>query len=131
MTGGDPIAELIARIRQAGLDPDARQLADALWLARWSRPTDRTGNEWGSTSASGHKAAAEDPAAGRRDTRREERPPPGGRPGTARRDTETDRRVALYPVPRDGAPRGYGQGRSAVLPVGVPAAPVFPSPLEL
>jgi tetratricopeptide (TPR) repeat protein len=131
MTGGDPIAELIARIRQAGLDPDARQLADALWLARWSRPTDRTGNEWGSEPASGHKGTAEDPAAGRQDTRREERPPPGDRPAPARRDTETDRRVALYPVPRDGAPRGYGQGRSAVLPVGVPAAPAFPSPLEL
>lgn len=40
MPGGDPIAELVARVRQIGLDPDAGQLADALWLARWSRPTD-------------------------------------------------------------------------------------------
>ncbi|MEY2246669.1 SAV_2336 N-terminal domain-related protein [Streptomyces sp. BF23-18] len=131
MPGGDPIAELIARIRQAGLDPDARQLADALWLARWSRPTDRAGNVGESASAPGRGAVAEDPAAGRQDARPEERPPPGDRPEPARRDTETDRRVALYPVPRDGAPRGYGRGRSAVLPVGVPAAPAFPSPLEL
>lgn len=131
MTGGDPIAELIARIRQTGLDPDARQLADALWLARWSRPTDRTGDEQGSVPPSGRRAAAEDPVAGRPDTRGDERPAPGDRHGPAWQDTETDRRVALYPVPRDGAPRGYGQGRSAVLPVGVPAAPAFPSPLEL
>ncbi|MGW3911085.1 SAV_2336 N-terminal domain-related protein [Streptomyces sp. NPDC005070] len=131
MTGGDPIAELIARIRRTGLDPDARQLADALWLARWSRPTDGTGDGRGSTPPSGHGTAAEDPAAGRQDPRGEEGPAPGDRPGPAWRDTEPDRRVALYPVPRDGAPRGTGQGRSAVLPVGVPAAPAFPSPLEL
>ncbi|MGP2442706.1 SAV_2336 N-terminal domain-related protein, partial [Streptomyces sp. JW3] len=40
-----------------------------------------------------------------------------------------DRRVALYPVPRAGAPGGAGRARA--LPVGVPAAPVLPSPLEL
>ncbi|MFE4699370.1 SAV_2336 N-terminal domain-related protein [Streptomyces sp. NPDC056738] len=131
MTGGDPIAELIARIRRTGLDPDARQLADALWLARWSRPTDGTGDEQGGARPSGRATAAEDPAAGRPDPRGEEGTAPGDRSGPAWPDTEQDRRVALYPVPRDGAPRGYGQGRSAVLPVGVPAAPAFPSPLEL
>ncbi|MET8097305.1 SAV_2336 N-terminal domain-related protein [Streptomyces sp. NPDC005236] len=131
MPGGDPIAELIARIRRTGLDPDARQLADALWLARWSRPTDPAENGPGSVPPPGRGTTAEDPAAVRPDARGDERPPPGDGPGPAWRDTETDRRVALYPLPRDGAARGYGQGRSAVLPVGVPAAPAFPSPLEL
>ena len=39
--------------------------------------------------------------------------------------------MALYPVRRDGAPRRPHGDRAAELPVGVPAAPAFPSPLEL
>ncbi|MFF2013686.1 hypothetical protein ACFVWY_32130, partial [Streptomyces sp. NPDC058195] len=27
----------VARLREAGLDPDVEQLRDALWLARWAR----------------------------------------------------------------------------------------------
>ncbi|MFJ6834912.1 SAV_2336 N-terminal domain-related protein [Streptomyces sp. NPDC091209] len=133
MPGGDPIAELIARLRQIGLDPDARQLADTLWLARFSHRTDTVGSEPGSAPPAGRTAAGDDPVPGRPDPPGAERPPPGDRPERSRPDTEAqaDRRVALYPVPRDGAPRGYGQGRSAVLPVGVPAAPAFPAPLEL
>src|SRR5690242_21656293 len=91
MTGGDPIAALIARIRRTGLDPDARQLADALWLARWSRPTDGTGDEQGGARPSGRATAAEDPAAGRPDPRGEEGTAPGDRPGPAWPDTEQDR----------------------------------------
>ncbi|WP_405916141.1 SAV_2336 N-terminal domain-related protein [Streptomyces sp. NBC_00728] len=131
MPGGDPIAELIARMRQAGMEPDARQLADALWLARFSRRTDAVEGERGSVPPSGRTAAGDDPVPGRPDPRGTERPPSGDPPVPAWRDTEPDRRVALYPVPRDGAARGHGQGRSAVLPVGVPAAPAFPAPLEL
>ncbi|MFS4097922.1 hypothetical protein, partial [Streptomyces sp. AF1A] len=33
--GGDLVALLVARLRQAGLDPDAEGVCDALWLARW------------------------------------------------------------------------------------------------
>lgn len=44
-SGGDPIAELIAGMRQIGLDPDAEQLCDTLWLARWARPTDAVEGE--------------------------------------------------------------------------------------
>ncbi|WP_446035132.1 hypothetical protein, partial [Streptomyces olivaceus] len=40
LPGGDPLAELVLRLRGAGLDPDAEQLCDALWLARWTRPAD-------------------------------------------------------------------------------------------
>ncbi|MEU5180325.1 hypothetical protein AB0G49_09775, partial [Streptomyces longwoodensis] len=34
----DPLAELVARLRHVGLDPDVEGLSDALWLARWARP---------------------------------------------------------------------------------------------
>ncbi|MFF0185234.1 SAV_2336 N-terminal domain-related protein [Streptomyces sp. NPDC005244] len=131
MPGGDPIAELIARMRQIGLDPDAGQLADALWLARWSRPTDAVESGRGSAPPDGAVTPGGDPPPVRPDPRDTDRPPPGDGTAPPRQDTRTDRRVALYPVPRDGAPRGPVRGRAAELPVGVPAAPAFPSPLEL
>ncbi|MCZ9344574.1 hypothetical protein NGM37_43190, partial [Streptomyces sp. TRM76130] len=122
----DPLAELVRRLRAAGLDPDAEQLRDALWLAGWARPAD----------------AADAPA--RRDGRPGPRPaPPRDRPPAPRPDdgarsaapeepphaAPADRRVALYPVPRAGVSGGAGRARA--LPLGVPAAPVLPSPLEL
>ncbi|MFI5659705.1 SAV_2336 N-terminal domain-related protein [Streptomyces sp. NPDC051684] len=128
--GGDPVAELIARLRRIGLDPDAEGLCDALWLARYARPAQ---------------------------TVEQSEPAPLGRPGYAgplptqvpitpapepvEREPEPpapqvygeggERRVALYPVPRSGNGRARGGGRTAPLPVGVPAAPAFPAPLEL
>ncbi|MGD1222272.1 SAV_2336 N-terminal domain-related protein [Streptomyces krungchingensis] len=131
-SGGDPIAELVARMRQIGLDPDAGQLCDTLWLARWARPTDAAeppagrGAPTGTTPGTGR-----DPVPERADPRDAVPPVTDDRPAPPPQDESADRRVALYPVPRDGAPRGYGQGRVTVLPVGVPAAPAFPSPLEL
>uniref|UniRef100_UPI00313C913F hypothetical protein n=1 Tax=Streptomyces sp. MH60 TaxID=1940758 RepID=UPI00313C913F len=40
MPAGDPLARLVLRLREVGLDPDAEQLCDALWLARWTRSAD-------------------------------------------------------------------------------------------
>lgn len=37
---GGLLPALVARLREAGLDPDAEQLCDALWLARWTRGAD-------------------------------------------------------------------------------------------
>lgn len=34
---GGLLPALVARLREAGLDPDVEQLCDALWLARWTR----------------------------------------------------------------------------------------------
>ncbi|MBU6535825.1 hypothetical protein HZS56_32815 [Streptomyces sp. A108] len=146
MPGGDPLAELVLRLRGAGLDPDAEQLCDALWLARWTRSAD---------------AADDDPpaAAGRAaqpTARTPDRPlvlPPeeSRRPaaGTESPGDPAARRVALYPVPPDDGRGGRdgrsgrdgrggadgrgarGGGRARALPVGVPAAPVLPAPLEL
>lgn len=41
----------VARLREAGLDPDVEQLRDALWLARWAHhpdapPADAEGQEY-------------------------------------------------------------------------------------
>ncbi|MFE6824291.1 SAV_2336 N-terminal domain-related protein [Streptomyces sp. NPDC057690] len=128
--GGDPLAELVARLRDVGLDPDVPQLCDALWLARWTRPVEA--------------ADQEDPPAG---TGGRPTPRPGGgggpdgdgrphgdrpeRPEPSPQDVGADGRVSLYPVPQDGVERTRGAGRAAALPVGVPAAPVLPAPLEL
>ncbi|MEW2049245.1 SAV_2336 N-terminal domain-related protein [Streptomyces sp. NPDC005476] len=128
--GRDPLAELVARLREVGLDPDVRQLCDALWLARWTRPVEdpepedppaRTGKRPVPRLDGTHGSGAD----GRPEGERPERPP---RPP---QDVGADGRVSLYPVPPDGAPRSRGAGRAAALPVGVPAAPVLPAPLEL
>lgn len=37
---GGLLPALVARLREAGLDPDAEQLCDALWLAQWTRHAD-------------------------------------------------------------------------------------------
>lgn len=128
--GRDPLAELVARLREVGLDPDVPQLCDALWLARWTRPVEdpepedppaRTGKRPVPRLDGTHGSGAD----GRPEGERPERPP---RPP---QDVGADGRVSLYPVPPDGAPRSRGAGRAAALPVGVPAAPVLPAPLEL
>ncbi|MEU6349552.1 SAV_2336 N-terminal domain-related protein [Streptomyces sp. NPDC047072] len=126
--GDDPIAELIVRLRDARLDPDAEQLCDALWLARWARPG----------------AAAEPPGPGAdvrpvrlvgpptdADARPRSEADRAARPREEPSAQAADRRVALYPVPQDGPPRGGQGGRAAALSVGVPAAPALPTPLEL
>ncbi|MFE3943618.1 SAV_2336 N-terminal domain-related protein [Streptomyces sp. NPDC059118] len=135
---------LVARLREAGLDPDVEQLRDALWLARWARhpdappeddevrgsappvrpPPERTDER----SAAPEPDAAE-PAPG----------PPGDEPPPRRDPGEADR-VTLYPVPRTGSarrarpgggPGGVQEGGTSALTFGVPAAPALPAPLEL
>lgn len=149
LPGGDPLAELVLRLRGAGLDPDAEQLCDALWLARWTRPAD---------AADGDPPATAGPAA-RPGSRPSGLPlvPPPEETGRSAHEAEPSgdpaaRRVALYPMPpdarRDGRDGRDGQeeqegrdgrgmrgvrgaSRARALPVGVPAAPVLPAPLEL
>ncbi|MER5440068.1 SAV_2336 N-terminal domain-related protein [Streptomyces sp. NPDC002790] len=126
---GDPFADLIARLRRIGLDPDAEDLCDALWLARHARPA--------------HAADPADTDPGERPAREGARPSPlpaTPSPAPTEREPEPpapqayeesgDRRVALYPVPRTTSGPGRS-GRATPLPVGVPAAPAFPAPLEL
>lgn len=128
--GGDPLAELVVRLRAVGLDPDVPQLCDALWLARWTRPARDPEPADASTRTGGRRAPLLDGSHGRGAggrpeddrTERPERPP---------QDVAADGRVTLYPVPQDGVSHSRGAGRVTALPVGVPAAPVLPAPLEL
>lgn len=128
------LSALVARLREAGLDPDAEQLCDALWLARWTgggRRPEQRGDETGAppragTERGGPGRPAVTPAAG--PDRTEEAEPvdkPAQRP-----DPGADRRVALHPVPRHQAVRTRAGGPAPVT-VGVPAAPALPAPLEL
>ncbi|MFF8927526.1 SAV_2336 N-terminal domain-related protein [Streptomyces longwoodensis] len=129
----DPLAELVARLRHVGLDPDVEGLSDALWLARWARPAtplheqdavcgggrERPGRPSGERSADRAPASLPDT--------------PGPHPPapTPSYGTGPDGRVALYPPTRGGGARARAGGHAAALPVGVPAAPALPAPLEL
>ncbi|MET9476250.1 SAV_2336 N-terminal domain-related protein [Streptomyces sp. NPDC002922] len=148
---GGLLPALVARLREAGLDPDAEQLCDALWLARWTRLADAPEEEGqgGATGASSHgrlpgdgsaTPTARPTAAGGAATETA----PDGDSAAQEDPADTDRRVALYPVPlpkpaaegegRTGGeddPRGRRRRSAAPLTLGVPAAPTLPAPLEL
>ncbi|MFE0513413.1 SAV_2336 N-terminal domain-related protein, partial [Streptomyces sp. NPDC058964] len=125
---------LVRRLREIGLDPDAEALSDALWLARWARPAAPAGagerptatpggrlRQGGPEPPLGGRTAAPVPEGGERT--------PGPEPLPAA--VGPDRRVSLYPLPHSGVPHTRGPGRATGLPIGVPAAPVLPAPLEL
>lgn len=120
---------LVARLREAGLDPDVEQLRDALWLARWARHPDappeddevrgsappvRPPPERADERPPAPEADAAEPAPGSPD----DEPPPRRDPG------EADR-VTLYPVPRTGSAR---RGRPGARAEGVQGAARAPSP---
>ncbi|SFX27404.1 SAV_2336 N-terminal domain-related protein [Streptomyces atratus] len=130
----------VARLREAGLDPDVEQLRDALWLARWARHPDAPPEDEevrGSAPpvrlpperADGPPAAPGPAAVGPAPEAPRDEPLPRADPGDADR-------ITLYPVPRPGARPRTGRGaaragRTAALTFGVPAAPALPAPLEL
>ncbi|MET8510877.1 SAV_2336 N-terminal domain-related protein [Streptomyces sp. NPDC005077] len=148
---GGLLPALVARLREAGLDPDAEQLCDALWLAQWTRRAEAPegAEERGDRAVPSSRAGLPDagPAtpSARTTTRRargtgaapDDEPVEQGDPAA------TDRRIALYPVPptepaplRDGrgeggGPHGHGRRGAATLTLGVPAAPALPAPLEI
>ncbi|THA70343.1 hypothetical protein E6P78_10280 [Streptomyces sp. A0958] len=150
------LPELVARLRAAGLDPDVEQLCDALWLARWTRSPggpdadeDRAAAQLsGARTADGATApgrvgtlTARDvrtPETGRDDRRDAAREPGDGErislhpvPGRARPGGGADTEAEDADAPRTGGARSGADARATVLPLGVPAAPVLPAPLEL
>ncbi|MEV7237700.1 SAV_2336 N-terminal domain-related protein [Streptomyces sp. NPDC051020] len=149
---GGLLPALVARLREAGLDPDAEQLCDALWLAQWTRRADTPegAEEQGGPAVPFSRTELSDagPAAPSARTMAgrahgtgaapdDDEPAEQGDPAAA------DRRIALYPVPpadsiphRDGqregdGPHGHGSRGAATLTLGVPAAPALPAPLEI
>ncbi|WP_416531095.1 SAV_2336 N-terminal domain-related protein [Streptomyces coelicoflavus] len=121
----DPLARLVLRLREIGMDPDAEQLCDALWLARWTRSDDAAD----APPVPGPLLAP--PVIG--PPVRPVALPPGATraPAPEQPEAPAARRVALYPLPPGEGPGVRGAGRARALPVGVPAAPVLPAPLEL
>jgi hypothetical protein len=136
----DPLATLIGLLRQAGFDPAAEEVADAVWLARWAAPaTDAAepgGPAAGPGQADGREGAA--PAGGEPAA---PEPPPG--PAPRPRDPAEPERFALYPgfpdpsaadgqsppaaVPPSAAP----PPADGAFPVRVPAASALPGLLDL
>ncbi|WP_066948169.1 SAV_2336 N-terminal domain-related protein [Streptomyces lushanensis] len=130
------LTALVARLREAGLDPDAEQLCDAIWLAQQTSGG-RT-SDGGAEGAEGITYAGSEPAGpgplsvtrpGEQDRTGEDGPADEPLPRSELPDP--DRRIALHPVPRDDGPRIRSGGASAALTLGVPAAPALPAPLEL
>ncbi|PZT76615.1 MULTISPECIES: SAV_2336 N-terminal domain-related protein [unclassified Streptomyces] len=142
------LPELVARLRGAGLDPDVEQLCDALWLARWTRgtaaadaPGERADGDPGEPDPGERTAPGRATTPARPDGRA---PEADARPGDPRVPGDGER-ISLHPVPgrarpggtpahEPGAPDGGQPGpdaRATALPLGVPAAPVLPAPLEL
>lgn len=124
----DPLAEFVRRLRGAGLEPGSDEIADALWLARWSAPTApgpaSAGRPQGPARVGGGQSAG---APG-------DLPqiPADGSDGAGRRlvppEHDDSGRVELYPAAADS---GRGHPGPGLLPVVVPAAPVLPRLLEL
>ncbi|MDT0341612.1 SAV_2336 N-terminal domain-related protein [Streptomyces litchfieldiae] len=136
----DDLAALIRALRGAGLDPDWAGLADALWLAQFSRPAhapeEAEGGRSGPREPGPGAGPGRDPARAEADSR-----PPGDRPVAD--PGEEPRRPAGTRAPRaqDDTVRLYadpaGSGRAAsglpddAMRVGVPEARALPSLLEL
>ncbi|MFB7214506.1 SAV_2336 N-terminal domain-related protein [Streptomyces sp. NPDC056255] len=146
----------VARLREAGLDPDVEQLRDALWLARWARHPDAPPADPDTDAVTGEQGhipgvrlPPEPPSSGRPETpgpdaAKPAHDVPGDEPQPQPDPGDPDRRITLYPVPRtgpsdrarSGGPSGTGtgaarKGRTTALTFGVPAAPALPAPLEL
>ncbi|MBM9503608.1 hypothetical protein ITX44_03495 [Streptomyces sp. KK5PA1] len=122
------MAQVVFALTQAGLDPGDVELADALWLARWSRPTGGTG------PAGAHHERGQDPG----------HTPPHGFQRGLEHDTEgqgvplaptpplfgDDAMVSLYPG--GGVPgRARTAGGAGAIGVAVPEAGTLPRLLEL
>ncbi|MFF2325347.1 MULTISPECIES: SAV_2336 N-terminal domain-related protein [unclassified Streptomyces] len=146
--GGGLLPVFVARLREAGLDPDAEQLCDALWLARWTRHPDAPDDEDGEDGAAvpalnpeAYRPPDPDPAPSARPDGNQDPAPADGLPEQRQEAGGGDRRVALHPVPRASGTGGPGRSaprpgtapsvRAGALTLGVPAAPALPAPLEL
>lgn len=126
--GPDRLAAVIGAMNRAGLDPDDSELADALWLARWSRPTDLAGADAvaGRGGRRDHAPTPDYPHAHR----------PDGTDGAGSRlvppaqQLSADRMISLYPGEGQPGRGGASQGMGA-LGVAIPEAAVLPRLLEL
>ncbi|MFI9754831.1 SAV_2336 N-terminal domain-related protein [Streptomyces collinus] len=120
---GDELAraltDLVGRMNAAGLAPSAREIADALWLARWVGP----GDDGPSAQSGDASAMRHQPSYGQDDTTRVAAPK---RSDASRRRLTAETAQLLVPA-GDGGTARVQDGH----PVRVPTAPVLPDPLGL
>ncbi|MEU3185408.1 SAV_2336 N-terminal domain-related protein [Streptomyces sp. NPDC006923] len=132
---GALLTAFVARLRAAGLDPDAEQLCDALWLAHWTGRGQARQPHGGGTGApprTDTRPAGPGPlAAPAADPERTQETEPVDETAQQPDHGDDDRRIALYPEPRGNAARPGFRAGAAALTLGVPAAPALPAPLEL
>ncbi|WP_351232577.1 SAV_2336 N-terminal domain-related protein [Streptomyces sp. NPDC002133] len=129
--GGGLLPAFVARLRELGLDPDAEQLCDALWLAQWTRRPEQDPEPGPGPTT--HAPPDRDTGPRPDPLPAATEPQPAGAPASpGPGPTGDDRRITLYPVPPRNGPKAVaGRPGSAALPLGVPAAPSLPAPLEL
>ncbi|MFD9531510.1 SAV_2336 N-terminal domain-related protein [Streptomyces sp. NPDC060010] len=115
----EPIRELAALLRAAGLDPSAEELADALWLAgRTAGPPGEPGTRPARVRRSRTPARADST-----------RPP--RTPEPAREDTGPEDPVTLYPAGRRFPGAEVEVEAPAGLPVRVPGATALPRIMDV
>ncbi|MCM1973573.1 FxSxx-COOH system tetratricopeptide repeat protein [Streptomyces sp. G1] len=119
----DPLPELVRRLVSAGAEPTARELAEALWLARHVDPVAP------SLRAPAEQAVAGAPAGDARGPAGDVPGPAGGGGGTDGPPERTERTRLYADHPRH---RGRGPGTAEGLErVRVPMATALPQPLAL
>ncbi|MGN9760557.1 SAV_2336 N-terminal domain-related protein [Streptomyces sp. SD31] len=120
MSAGGAIGRLAERLRALGAEPSARELAEALWLARHVTPVE--------------PAARPEPPPRPRPAPADAEPPPARRPTPEQQGpagSESDR-ARLYPDPTPSGPRATTPPLDdSYVRVRVPAAPALPRSLRL
>ncbi|NLU71969.1 tetratricopeptide repeat protein [Streptomyces sp. HNM0575] len=123
------LPEFVSRLRAAGWEPTAEEIAEALWFARWAdhstgeaEPADAVPEEDGSDAP-----RQEDPARRRRPSATRGRGEPPSRTGAVTERLPSVSTVSLYAPDRHGGGAG---GAGTAFPVRAPAATTLPGLLE-
>ncbi|MGH3312315.1 MAG: SAV_2336 N-terminal domain-related protein, partial [Streptomyces sp.] len=114
------VAELVARLRGAGWEPTAQEVAEALWLARWTAPDAREEAGRAVAGRAGDAATGASAPEGPPSVRTPEQPPARALSRTAHAGAERSAPVSLY------APARHGGAPGGTFAVRAPAAAALP-----
>jgi hypothetical protein len=117
------LPELVARLREAGWDPTAEEIAEALWLARWTGPAGG-GAEARESAAGGDRGDGEPVGPQRSRTIGEDRDETPSHSGTSAGRVPAPSTVSLY------APDRHAGALGSSFPVRAPAASTLPGLLD-
>ncbi|MGP9018621.1 SAV_2336 N-terminal domain-related protein [Streptomyces sp. BR1] len=128
------LTALVARLREAEIQPTAQELADALWLADFAGPIARpSSHEPGPAPGVVGGPGVKPPGAGDGPELTEPRVPPQGASSVPTPRTYEGQADLFTPGPVAGRQQGGGDtlGRVEVAPVAAPVAASLPEPLAL